>query len=227
MKRLLPLLLVRHAEAPHHVHEAAGGQAETGLTDMGLKQAELLAVRLKRELPGVALFLASSEQKKARQTADILGQELGVAPRFFAELEDLNISDPAGKSKGMAHLPVTPTDEPSADWQPYPGAESWHQFYQRVSCFMESLLAREDIPGIAKAQELGDAALILVTHAAVIQVVVNWWLGLDVEGMIRMEITPASLTVLRINRRGERMIERLNDTAHLYAAGIIDHIRLK
>jgi len=68
--------------------------------------------------------------------------------------------------------------------------------------------------------------LILVTHAAVIQVVVNWWLGLDVEGMIRMEITPASLTVLRINRRGERMIERLNDTAHLYAAGIIDHSRL-
>src|SRR5690606_36734991 len=102
----------------------------------------------------------------------------------------------------------------------------WRQFYERKSCFMETLLVRDDLPGVGKAQELEDAPLIRVTQAAVIQVVLNWWLSLEVEAMIRIESTPTSMTVLRVNRRGERMIERLNDTAHLYVAGIIDHIRL-
>lgn len=226
MKRVLPLLLVRHAEAQHHVHEVTGGWTDAKLTEMGLRQAGLLAERLKRELPGVTLFLASSELQRARQTAGILGQALGVEPHFFAELKDLNNGAAAGKSKAEARLLATPPQEPFVDWQPYPDAEIWRQFYERISCFMEALLVRDDLPGVGKAQELEDAALILVTHAAVIQVVLNWWLSLEVEAMIRIEVTPTSLTVLRVNRRGERMIERLNDTAHLYVAGIIDHIRL-
>ena len=89
----------------------------------------------------------------------------------------------------------------------YPGAETWRQFYSRVYNIMELLsVSPKD-------------RLIIVTHRGVIINIVLWWLGIELAcGRIPFSINadPAGITVLTINRRQEKVIDRLNDTAHVY-----------
>lgn len=198
-----PLFLVRHGEAEHHIQDITGGWSDTHLTEAGLRQAALLARRLHNELDHSPIHLGSSNLQRARQTAQIIASRLAVEVQVYEALTDLNNGVAAGKTHQQARLYALPPSEPVIDWLPYPQAETWRQFYRRVSCFMESFCARQQSPAL------------LVAHAATLHVIVAWWLGLPVESRTHFGADPASLTVLKINRWGEHSLERLNDTTHL------------
>ncbi len=209
-----PLLLVRHGQAEHHIEDITGGWSDTGLTEAGLRQVWLLAARLCHELQHHSIQLGSSHLRRAVQTATIIGDELGTQAQVHLPLTDLNNGIAAGKTHAEARTHAIPPSEPLIDWQPYPGAETWRQFYQRVSHFMHTFSAKQQ------------SAALLVSHAATIHVIVAWWLGIAVESQTHFEVAPASITVLKINRWGERSLERLNDTAHLFAPGMSEPLRL-
>jgi probable phosphoglycerate mutase len=212
--KFLPLLLVRHGEAEHHLKPITGGWTDSELTHLGQRQCQLLAERLEASLLEKPRHLLCSDLKRAVQTAHILSEVLELVIEIQPGLKDLN----NGMAAGLTHLEareiaIAPTD-PIIDWRPYPQAESWRQFYQRIVSFMQAFTARQN--GLA----------VLVSHSAVIHVIVAWWLDLGVESPTHFEIHPASLTVLTMNRWGEHTVERMNDTAHLYQAGLCGPIRL-
>ena len=202
----MSLLLVRHGEAEHHIREITGGWTDTELTELGRRQVQLLAERLGRELSGVPLLLATSRLRRAIQTAEILSQNLAVDYEIHPALVDLNNGIAAGKTHAEAKTLALQPVEPLLDWQPYPEAESWRQFYNRVAGYMQAYINGQS------------STALLVTHAANIHGMVAWWLGVPVESRTHIAVGPASLTVLNLNRWQERTLERLNDCAHLYAA---------
>ena len=116
-------------------------------------------------------------------------------------------------------LPVIFTTQPLADWTTYPGAESWRLIYARVSACLERL-TRD-----------GQEPLIVVSHAIPTMHALCWWLHLDIDPPhgedIGFAVDPASLTVLRVEAWGAHTVERLNDTAHLYAAGLAKRIGIE
>ena len=71
-------------------------------------------------------------------------------------------------------------------------------------------------------EEPGD--LIIVSHKGTIQNMIFYWLGLDIQEVadkqISFDILPASLTVLGINKWGERTLFALNDTGYLHDQGM-------
>lgn len=203
-----PVLLIRHGEADHHIQAITGGWTDTELTDLGRFQAELLAKRLNQELAGIPLLLATSRLRRASDTAEVIGRDLGIRPIILPELVDLNNGIAAGKTHAEARAVALEPNGSLLDWQPYPEAESWRQFFQRITGFMESINGAHD------------GAVMLVTHAANIHGIVSWWLGIPVETQAHFDVAPASLTVLTINRWQVRTLERLNDCSHLYAAGL-------
>ncbi len=211
-----PIILVRHAQSEHHVNKLTGGWTDTGLTELGHRQAACLASRLKREIGDTPCQLYCSDLKRALQTAEIIGQEIGVTPNPVPELRAPDNGVVAGKSVEEAKQYVLEMTKPVLDWQPYPQAETWRQFYSRVAACMDLLIRNQDAP------------LLLVTHAGTIINIVAWWLQLDIDmlGKVSFEASPASLSVLRVNEWNECTIERLNDTAHLYAARLAEGIRL-
>lgn len=211
---LQPLILVRHGQAEHQVKDITGGWSDTVLTDVGEEQVRLLADRLRRELNGVAPGLCASSLRRARQTADILAHKLRLSSLIFPELADLNNGTAAGLTRDQASWLALPQTDPAIDWRPYPQAETWREFYSRTTAFMDEFSSNQAGPTI------------LVTHFANIDVITSWWLGLAVDSYTHFEIDPASLTVLTISKYGERAVERLNDTAHLYASGHSEPIRL-
>lgn len=212
------LLLVRHGQAEHHTRGLTGGWTDVDLTPLGRRQIDTLAKRLQPLLAGHAFDLVASDLKRAVQTAHILGQPFGRRTVQHAGLREMNNGIAAGKSEAEARKLSLPKTSPILDWQHYPQGESRRQFYDRVAAAMEELTAGRERP------------LVVVAHRGTIINILCWWLGLGVEGAVRhnfsFDVSPASLTVLRHNRWQEHAIERLNDTAHLLAAGFADRVQL-
>lgn len=213
-----PLLIVRHAQARHHVEDLTGGWTDTELTPLGVRQSGLLADRLKEMLNGRPVLLASSDLRRALQTAEILGQALGAPMEEHPGLRDLNNGVAAGKTSAQARRHRLEPSEPLEDWRPYPHAETWREFSQRVGEFLQAFTGR--------LGERPEEAAVLVTHAANVRAIATWWLRLGLETRMYLGAAPASLTVLFVSKWGERAVERLNDTAHLFAAGMGTEIRL-
>lgn len=209
-----PIILVRHAQSEHHVNGLTGGWTDTGLTDLGRRQAACLASRLKQELQGIPVRMVCSGLKRALQTAEVIGQEIGVTAQLVPELCEFNNGIAAGMLREEADKIQHKPTEPLSDWQPYPEAETWRQFYWRVAGFMDRLDVEQE------------GLLLVVTHGGTLVNVVAWWLQLGGEVISKVSFAahPASISVLTVNQWGEHVLERLNDTAHLYAAGLAEDL---
>lgn len=207
-----PIILVRHAQSQHHVNGLTGGWTDTGLTDLGRRQAACLASRLRQELEDAPVRLYCSDLKRALQTAEIVGQEIGVTAQLVPELREFNNGIAAGMMREEADKIRHEFTEPFVDCQPYPEAETWRQFYRRVAGRMDRLVKEQ--------KEL----LLVVTHGGTLVNIVTWWLQLDIERLsgLSFEAYPTSISVLGVNQWGDHELERLNDTAHLYAAGLAE-----
>lgn len=214
MKRLI---LIRHGEAEHMTGDYTGGWTDLPLTDLGRRQARAVAKRLGRELEGVRFEFLCSDLIRASETADIIGEELVVAPKAQPELRELNNGVAAGRTKEEAGAYFREPTKPYIDWQPYPGAETWRQLYTRVAGYLEVL------------SELGDETFVIVAHGGTIINIINWWLELDMKAVNRVSFSaaPTSITVLGTTAFDERAIERLNDVSHLLEEGLFEDRLLK
>ena len=207
-----PLILIRHGHAEHLDGDLTGGWTDTRLTELGRRQSKALASRLSIELEGFECSILCSDLRRAHETATIVGEALGVEPIKTRELREINNGIARGMTKEEAAMHFSEPVPPLLDWRAYPGAETWREFYGRVSSYMDSL-------------DIGDdGLLIIVAHGGTIVQIVNWWLRLDLETLASVfyETAPASITVLKVNSLGDRTIERLNDAAHLHAEGLHD-----
>jgi len=189
-----------------------GGWTDTGLTDLGRRQATCLASRLKQELDGVPVRFYCSDLKRASQTAEVISREIGVAAQLVPELREFNNGIAAGMLREEADKIRREPTEPFAEWQPYPQSETWGQFYRRVAGVMERFVEEQD------------ALLLLVTHGGTLVNIVGWWLQLSSAGFSKVSFNaqPTSISVLCIDQWGGHELERLNDAAHLYAAGLAE-----
>jgi probable phosphoglycerate mutase len=223
--KLPPLLLVRHAQAEHLVSDLTGGWTDSELTEIGIRQGRLLARRLAAEiaqyrergpagLDDQPVYLVSGSLRRSRHTAGIIANALGIEPQVHPALNDLNTGIAAGMTERQAQQVSIPPSEPLVDWRPYPEAESWRELSRRVRGFMNAFYRELKGPAV------------LVSHAAPIEIIIEWWLGIGLKSKVSFDVAPASLSVLRVNVWGERSVERLNDTAHLYAAGLAEPLQI-
>lgn len=82
------VLLIRHGETDWNAERRWQGKAPTPLNGRGLEQAQRLAAYLRRRPIG---SIYSSDLVRAWQTASILGEALGLAPRPESRLRELNV----------------------------------------------------------------------------------------------------------------------------------------
>lgn len=209
-----PVVLVQHCQSEHHVNDLTGGWTDTGLTELGQRQAAALAARLDRELGQRQVALWCSDLKRAHQTALPIAGALGVEAVWVPELREFNTGVAAWKTEAWARAHLSPGPERGlgVDRQPFPEAETLRQFYQRVSRCVEDLIPRsEGVP-------------VIVSHSGTTRVTIAWWLGLTVDqyDLISLETAPGSVSVLGGNQRGQHVLARLDDTSHLVAAGLVE-----
>ncbi|MFK7693243.1 histidine phosphatase family protein [Paenibacillus sp. HJGM_3] len=203
------LYVVRHGEAEHLLTGTVGGWTNTSLTDLGREQARNTGKRLRKFLGGRAINYYSSDLSRARETAEIIADEILSSPTISDHLRELNNGIAANKSKEEAEKLMLPLTEPAIDWVPYPEAESWNMMRMRINNFMDRIL-----------NDKHDTTLI-VSHANSGISIIHWWLEFPEEVISRVsfKVAPCSISHLIINSWGEKTISKLNDTCHLETCG--------
>ena len=201
--RMKQIILVRHGEGENNKHNLIGGWSDVKLTELGIRQAEAVADRLCEELNG-DYKIYSSDLARAKHTAEIISQKLGKTPIFTMELREHNPGIVSGMAIEEAKKNLQEDiPEPTLDWRPYPGSESWREFYERVVSFMEGLVGSED-------------RVLIVSHGGTIQNIVRWWIGVPLVDFFKVTfgVGNTSVTVLETTDHNQRKIERLNDRTH-------------
>jgi probable phosphoglycerate mutase len=138
------ILLARHGQTDDNVEPVrVQGSRDVPLNDTGRAQARALAARVRAEQPGVAA-LWSSQLVRARETAEIVGTELGLEPRVDARLAETARGDWEGRRWDEI---ASADPEGVAAWRRagagfrFPGGESLAEQQARVLAALEDVRA--------------------------------------------------------------------------------------
>lgn len=207
------IILVRHGEATHHTQKLTGGWTDSDLTEKGKAQLQALAEKLAKDFQGKRLSyrILASDLKRAAESAQIIAQALGYAAdkiEYYQFLREKNNGKAAGLTEEAAkQFYCRPASEQELDHRNYVGGETRNEFYLR------------NVEGLKAKTDWNKENLIIVAHKGTVQNLLFAWLGMDmkdvVEHNLSVDIAPASLTVLGINKWQEHAIFRLNDISHL------------
>jgi 2,3-bisphosphoglycerate-dependent phosphoglycerate mutase len=136
------LYLIRHAEAIGAVQDIIG---DTGLTPLGITQAERLRDRLAATGEIAADVLIASTFLRAKQTAEIIAPALGLPIVWDDEVQEMR----PGEAEGMHIKELRETfgdvDFTQNPFQPIaPGGENWGQFMLRVGTALNRITRQYD-----------------------------------------------------------------------------------
>jgi 2,3-bisphosphoglycerate-dependent phosphoglycerate mutase len=181
------LHLIRHAQAVVNVTGTIGGpEGDTGLTDLGITQAEKLRNRLAQEQL-VADVLLASTLPRAKQTAEIIAPAFGLPILFDEELEELRSGPEADGMLlndyiarfGWIDIRTHPFHPVNA------GGESLAMFHLRVCATLDKI-----------CREHAGKTIVCVTHGGVVDTSFVHFFGLGLHQMphVQLHTHNASLT---------------------------------
>lgn len=143
------LYLARHGETDDNREPIrVQGFTDTPLNNAGRRQAAELA---KRVAPLGIVSLWSSDLRRARETAEIVGARSGLEPRLDARLREAN----RGEWEGHRFLDIE-REEPEryAAWRRagdgfrFPGGESLRDQLDRVTASLDDIRATGELPAL-------------------------------------------------------------------------------
>lgn len=199
------LLLVRHGESICITKGIVGGRRGcTGLTERGLAQARALGDRLRGEGFSADALLAST-LPRAEQTAEVIGEALGLDHTSHAELcEHVPGDIDGGPWEAWDRFdPVAEPDRPLS-----PGGESTNQFRSRVRGLLDRL-----------ADEHGGRTVVAATHGGVVWASL-WAVARDAYEAVDEGAAFTSITEFACDGRRWSLL-RYNDVRHLAGTDLL------
>jgi len=199
-------LLIRHGEGIHQTDHLVGGWTDVDLTELGQKQAELTAKRVAKLIDNNrSVRLISSDLKRAKNTANPISELLDIPLNLDSRIREISRGNGHDLSKKEANSIAIPISEPLLDWKPYPEAESWRMFQDRI------------YPVYEEYSKLPEEILLMVSHSQTQICFTHAHLDIPRDFVYRLGLRFAncSITRLNINQFGEPSIDFSNDTCHL------------
>ncbi len=204
-QRYFNITLLRHGESVGNAESRWQGQADFPLTDVGREQAKALAERWKREKVKFD-FIISSPLSRARETAEIIGDQLGL----LVEFDPLWLERDNGEFAGLTAHEVrsnfshpdftTPYDSVGMD-----GEGDWELFL-RAGQALHDLLKREP------------ARYLIVSHGGLLNQLMHAIVGIIPQAhnsgaSFRFSNTAFAQVIYSPNQH-RWMIDKLNDHNH-------------
>lgn len=206
----MKIYLIRHAADEPGFR---GGWSQTGLSQLGWDQARKLAARIASGQQDWKIStIVSSDLPRAMETAEGIGEAVGVEPAYSQAWRETNNGDLAGIPNDVARKQYPGLFFNSLEMdERYPSGESPRELLNRVKIAWVALLSDSVATGGTEAN------VAVVTHGGVISVLYH--LLLEVEWSNKTPAYPAGDTsVHTVELRGERwVLTRRNDMEHLEA----------
>lgn len=200
---MLVVLLIRHGQNEWvKKNRLAGWTPGVHLNDAGRQQAADLGQRLS-ELPLKAIY--SSPLERCMETAAAVAEYRDLAVEELAAVGEVRYGKWEGKKvKKLAKKKKWYAVQHFPSRFRFPEGESFAQVQQRAVASLETLSRQHD-----------KAAIAVVSHADVIKLVLAHYLGIHMDLFQRIAISPASVSVLALDRRGPVRVLRVNDSGPL------------
>lgn len=157
----MKIYIVRHGQDDDSVR---GGWSNVPLTDLGVKQSVDLANEIFSNLDVYNIgMIISSDIIRAKQTAAIIADRLGLSVESNPEFREVNNGDLAGLDNHIAEDKYPNLYWRKLDWEEhYPNGESPKEFYERINNAWSDL---------KKSLIDYDKNTLLVTHGGVINII--------------------------------------------------------
>ena len=207
----MQLLLIRHGETAANAERRVQGHLDVPLSDRGMRESERLARRV-AALPVAALF--SSPLQRARQTADVIAEQLSLEIEERDELMERDVGALSGLvwdevvERYPEFMRTRAEPNPTID---VPGYELDGAFNLRVQNVLEAIISNHP-----------EETVVAVTHGGVISSFCRRTLQIEAGRPAPFDIGNGSITVFDIHdgefdplARRRRRLMALNDTCHL------------
>ncbi len=198
------IITIQHTQSIHHTNGMVGSWTDWDLSDLGKEQAKHIGDKMAKEFAGWNFVMYSSDLKRAKQTAEIIGQQLEVSPILATELRERNLGKCIGKSVQWLKANIE-CQEKTVDDRMFSDAESRRDVWNRLLPFFQTIM------------ESPAENIILVSHGDLLSVFNTMFLGLDVETLNNSEIFGLAGGVSRmfINDEGKRFIKKISDMSYM------------
>jgi probable phosphoglycerate mutase len=197
------VITIQHTQSVHHTNGMIGAWTDWDLSDLGQKQAENIGKTLKQEINSEKFIMYSSDLKRAKQTAELVGLQLGITPILRKELREVNAGIDTPTTNKWYSENAVPLCEGvyDPDYKPFPGAESDRELWNRLYSFVEEIINAE--------QE----NIIIVSHGTALSFFYSLWLNetFDTIKNKRLGSNSGGVSKLFIGKDGRRAINTLND----------------
>ena len=198
------LIIVRHGESEWNRIHRYQGQLDAPLSELGLRQAEALAARLKGEKLD---YIYTSPLQRAARTAEAIAMYHPGAPFTPSDaLLEIHHGEWQGK---FAEEVIAQYGEGLAEWRAHPtrsqmpGGESFSNILKRTLDFQEQICA-----------EHKDQTVLISTHDVVVKILVADALGMNMDRINRIWVTNASISVIEYGTDLPYLVS-LSEACHL------------
>lgn len=198
------VILLRHGATALTAERRFSGSGDPELAESGLAQAAAVAARL--AVRGGIDLIVSSPSARTRQTAQVVANltGLGVAIEDDFRETDFGSWDGYSFSEVKDVWPAELTAWLGSTAVPPPGGESFDVVAKRVRAAKERLVAA-----------FPRKTVLLVSHVTPIKTLVRDAIGAPPKSLFSMELSAASLSVVRYYADGHASLTLFNDISHL------------
>lgn len=197
------IITIQHTQSIHHTNGMVGSWTDWDLSEVGVKQANKIGQKLGAQLKGKYIMYAS-DLLRARHTAEIIGNNIGVVPVLRSELRERNLGKCVGKSVQWMRENME-VQEQTIDDRIFSDAESRRNVWCRLRPFFEEIM------------ESNDENIIIVSHGDLLSVFNAMFLGLEVESLNQFELfgMAGGVSLMLEIMSGKRFIKKLSDLSYM------------
>lgn len=200
------IITIQHTQSIHHTNGMVGSWTDWDLTEAGKKQAECIGKKLAKELTDNNFVMYSSDLKRAKQTAEIIGQHMNLSPILAPELRERNLGKCVEKSVQWLRENIE-CQEKTVDDRMFSDAESRRDEWNRLFPFYQKII------------KSNEENIIIVSHGDLLSVFNAMWLGLEVSSLNQAELfgMAGGVSFMIENNEGKHFIKRMSDMSYISA----------
>ena len=136
------IITIQHTQSIHHTNGMVGSWTDWDLSEFGISQADKIGKNLKKEISDKKYVMYSSDLMRAKHTAMIVADYLGITPIYTEVLRERNLGQAVGKS--VEWLRNNMTEEKTIDDRMFFDAETIHEQYDNLLKFHEQIMKSDN-----------------------------------------------------------------------------------
>ncbi|WP_373116075.1 histidine phosphatase family protein [Holdemania massiliensis] len=194
---------LQHPQSQHHLNGMVGSWTDWDLSELGVQQAQRIALNLKAELAGKSVRLLSSDLKRAWHTAEIVGEALEIKAEKEPRLRERYLGEAVGQSVAWLKANLL-KPEITIDDRLFPSAQTRREQAEQLGSFWDQLLQQDD------------DLLILISHGDTLGMLQALWLKLEADALNSIQFAGQAGGVSCLwERDGKRIVRKFNDLSYL------------